>query len=367
MRFTQTANSLVLGITIATIVLVIGAADTAYGQLVPGGCVDFESLTPGTVYAVPSSFSDSGVTIDTGPFQWANGTWTSTGFARVDNNNLAGGLGNDIEVNNVNLEFDFGRDVEDVRIIYANYGGNINITINGVFRNEPTLDILHGQVVGGVLVEVVSTPAFFGVIRLTGVLDSFSLGGQELWIDDVCDSSTSADCVEFEVLPNPPHSYSYGQFFVESDVVMQLGTFFYYPTGSTTTGSCDVDNDQSSGGTGQDVYLNNINLDFDFGATYGRIDLLYDNGGGNVNVSVNGALANVEHMTDLHLASLGGAWIVVQPPTGSTGQLIVTGSIAQFAIGGQELWIDHVCISDRGLFSDDFESGNTSAWSLTFP
>ena len=366
MRFNRSANSLDLGITIATFVLVFGAANAAIGALAPGDCVDFEDLTPGTVYNVSNSFADSGVTVTAAPFQWSGGTWTSAGFTEVDTSNLAGGLGSDMEVNNITLEFDFGRPVEDLRFLFGEYGGNINLSINGDFRNALNLPALHGQIVGGTLVEVMNSPTGLGVVRITGTVNSFSVGGQELWIDDVCDSTISSDCVDFEDLPYP-HSYSYGQFFVDSGAIIELGEFFWFPSGSTTAGSCNVDNSQISGGTGQDVNSNNINLDFDFGTTYVRLDLLYANLGGNINVRVNGALANVANMTDLHLTTLGGASIVVQPPLGNSGQLIVTGTISAFAIGGQELWIDHVCILRSSLFADGFESGNTNAWSLTVP
>jgi len=366
MRFKATAKLPDLGITFATLVLVFGAANVATGALAPGDCVDFEDLTPGTVYNVPNSFADSGVTVTAAPFQWSGGGWTSAGFTRVDTLNLAGGLGNDMNLNNITLQFDFGRSVEDLRFLFGEYGGNVNLTINGDFKNETDFSVLHGQIVGGTLVEVLSSATGFGVVRITGTVISFSVGGQELWIDDVCDSTISSDCVDFEDLPYP-HSYSYGQFFVDSGAIIELGEFFWDPVGSTIGGSCNVDNRQISGGTGQDVNSNNINLDFDFGAMYGRLDLLYANLGGNVNVRVNGALANVANMTDLHLTTLGGASIVVQPSSGSSGQLIVTGIISTFAVGGQELWIDHVCISDRWLFADGFESGNTSAWSTTVP
>jgi hypothetical protein len=366
MRFKWTAHSPDLGIAIATFVLVFGAANVATGALAPGDCVDFEDLTPGTVYNVTDSFADSGVTVTAAPFQWSGGTWTSAGFTDVDTGNLAGGLGSDMEVNNLTLEFAFGRSVEDLRFLFGEYGGNINLTINGDFKNESDFSVLHGQIVGGTLVEVLSSPTGFGVVRITGTVNSFSVGGQELWIDDVCDSTISSDCVDFEDLPYP-HSYSYGQFFVDSGAIIELGEFFWFPTGSTTGGSCPVDNRQLSGGTDQDVNSNNINLDFDFGEPFVRLDLLYTDYGGNVNVRVNGALANVADIASLHMTTLGGASIVLQGPSGSTGQLIVTGDISTFAIGGQELWIDHVCILRSSLFADGFESGNTSAWSLTVP
>ena len=353
-------------ITIASIVFILSIAAPAIGTLAPGDCVDFESLTPGTVYNVSDSFADSGVIISAQPFQWAGGAWTSAGSSEVQILNLSGGTGLDLAVNNINLNFDFGRDVEGLRLLFGEYGGNINLTINGDFRNESNFPTLHGQIVGGTLVEVFMSPAGFGVIRITGVVSSFSVGGQELWIDDVCDSEPALDCVEFEDHPYP-QSFSYGQFFIDSGVIIELGEFFWFPTGSTIAGSCNVDTFQISGGTGQDVNSNNINLKFDFGCMYGRLDLLYTNLGGNINVSVNGALANVGNMTDLHLTSLGGASIIIQPATGNTGHLIVSGSIGEFSVGGQELWIDHVCIFGRSLFVDGFEFGNTAAWSVTFP
>jgi hypothetical protein len=366
MRYERTEHAPDLGIAIATCVIVFAAASVATGALAPGDCVDFEGLTPATIYNVTDSFADSGVAVTAAPFQWSGGGWTSAGFTRVDTGNLSGGLGSDMEVNNITLEFDFGRPVVDLRFLFGEYGGNINLTINGDFRNESDFSVLHGQIVGGTLVEVLSSPTGLGVVRITGAVNSFSVGGQELWIDDVCDSTISSDCVDFEDLPYP-HSYSYGQFFVDSGAIIELGEFFWLPSGSTTNGSCNVDNIQRAGGTGQDVNSNNINLDFDFGDTYLRLDLLYTDFGGNVNLRVNGVQANVNDLTALNLTTLGGAAIELQPPSGSSGQLTVTGNISAFAIGGQELWIDHVCVVRSSIFTDGFESGNTSAWSNTVP
>jgi hypothetical protein len=360
------AHRLFFVITSAAAVLICGAANLAIGALAPGDCVDFESLTPPNAYMVTDSVFDSGVTLTFWPFQLISGDWISTGFAEVGTGNLASGFGNEMEIFNIILAIDFGRPVEGLGFLFGEYGGNINLTINGDFRNEPDFSALHGLIVGGTLVEVLSSPTGLGVVRITGPVNSFSVGGQELWIDDVCDSTTSSDCVDFEDLPYP-HSYSYGQFFVDSGAIIELGEFFWFPTGSTTGGSCPVDNRQLSGGTDQDVNSNNINLDFDFGEPFVRLDLLYTDYGGNVNVRVNGALANFADIASLHMTTLGGASIVLQGPSGSTGQLIVTGDISTFAIGGQELWIDHVCILRSSLFADGFESGNTSAWSLTVP
>jgi len=192
----RTPNTLLI---LAAILLTLSTAGIAIATLAPGGCVDFESLTTGTFYNVTNSFAASGVTVIAAPFQWSNCSRTSGGFPEVETNNLSGGTGRDLEVNNITLEFDFGRDIEGLRLLFGEYSGNINLTINGDFRNESDFSVLHGRFVGGTLVEVLTSPPGFGVIHITGVVNSFSVGGQELWIDHVCifDRSLFVDDFEF--------------------------------------------------------------------------------------------------------------------------------------------------------------------------
>ena len=155
-------------------------AGTASAALAPGGCVQFEDLLEGTRYEVPASFSSSGVTITTSAFQWSNGTWTPAGFVEVDDQGESGGTGLDMIVNNITLNFAFGRQVESLRMFYGEYGGNVNLTINGELRNVFDFDELDGQLVGGVMVEVNVSPGDFGVMIFSGTISSFSVGGPEL-------------------------------------------------------------------------------------------------------------------------------------------------------------------------------------------
>jgi hypothetical protein len=150
-------------------------------------CVDFESLTLGARYGVGSLFSDSGATILGKAFEWSNGTLTTGGFTQVQNNGMAGGSGNELAVNNINLAFDFGGPVPGLSLRYGEYGGNLNIEINGDFRNFNSFADINGLTIGGVKVSdvpVAGTP--LGTLTLEGTVHSFAIGGQELWIDDVC-------------------------------------------------------------------------------------------------------------------------------------------------------------------------------------
>jgi uncharacterized repeat protein (TIGR02543 family) len=149
-------------------------------------CVDFEDLTVDTVYVVTDTFSDSGATMTVKEFQWGGGTWTSDGTAMVDDELKAGGSGLDINCNNVNINFDFGGSLNGLSLLYGEYGGNLNIDINGTFQNFNDFADIDGLTIGGVDVAVTDLGGGLGKLELDGVINSFDLGGQELWVDDVC-------------------------------------------------------------------------------------------------------------------------------------------------------------------------------------
>ena len=153
----------------------------------PPGCADFEDLPPGSKYEVGNTFQSSGVEISVERFQWSNGQWTDSGFAEIDDQGLAGGTGQDIHVNNVNLRFDFGVPCRGLSFLFGEYGGNLNIEINDDFRNFENLADIDGATIGGVEVSVAGGFGNDkGIVELSGVITSFAVGGQELWIDHVC-------------------------------------------------------------------------------------------------------------------------------------------------------------------------------------
>ena len=159
----------------------------AQGGLPPNGCIDFESLSLGTRFNVNATFTEAGVTIAAVDFQWSNGTMTSDGFTEVESGGLAGGFGQEMWVNNILLQFDFGEIVQGLTLQFGEFGGNLNVEINGEFVNFGAFSELDGATIGGVNVSV--TNGFGnnqGTLKLSGSIDSFAIGGQELWIDNVC-------------------------------------------------------------------------------------------------------------------------------------------------------------------------------------
>jgi LysM repeat protein len=150
-------------------------------------CIDFEDLVPRTAYVSGDTFVSMRVRITVSPFAWSNGQMTRDGIAYVTTAYKAGGFGNEIQVNNVNLDFNFVSSLKSLSILFGEYGGNLNISINGDFLNFANFADINGSVIGGVKVSGLNGFGNDqGFLQLSGTVKSFSIGGQELWIDNVC-------------------------------------------------------------------------------------------------------------------------------------------------------------------------------------
>ena len=158
-------------------------------------CVGFRDQTPGSIYHVNDVFQDSGATLVVQEFDWGGGTMTSDGEASVHDQSEGYMEGNQetpyLWTNNVNIDFMFGCPLDGLSFRYAYWGGSINTSVNGDMQDFSIFSDIHGQQLGGVDVTVAVDPAVSsgheeGVVTLEGRIDSFSVGGQELAIDDVC-------------------------------------------------------------------------------------------------------------------------------------------------------------------------------------
>lgn len=164
-------------------------------------CESLNSLPPGmtVVNGIPpvNSFQPPLMDIAAHPFAWVSGVTTTSGQATTEVGGRAGGSGTEIHVNNIHLSVSigFGQVMKAARITFGEYGGNVNLTVDGVTANVGDLASLNGTTMGGVIVSV-PTGGFgndMGVLELTGTmpdqaagLGQFAIGGQELWIDDIC-------------------------------------------------------------------------------------------------------------------------------------------------------------------------------------
>lgn len=152
-------------------------------------CVRFNDLAPGTTFsAVGTSFASNGQTMTTEQFFWGNGQPSTSGSVNIDSNNYPQGGGNALRFNNMSVRFPTGS-AKWIKMKFADLGGNTNVTVNGERRNVGRLITLNGQMIGGQQVTVTGTQSgnnWIGEFKVEGDITSFSMGGQELWVDDVC-------------------------------------------------------------------------------------------------------------------------------------------------------------------------------------
>lgn len=163
-------------------------------------CLDFEPpLTLSTQYGSPAgqspgdiAFTTNGIPVSVWEFVFTNGGGTFN-LAQVDTAPVAFGSGQSMRLNNLNLEFNFsqvGFQVSQVKVEFLDLGGFENLSVNsnpnppfaGEFSAAP-------NPIGGIGLAVNTVPVTGGTqgtLTLTGQVDTLRIGGQELWIDNVC-------------------------------------------------------------------------------------------------------------------------------------------------------------------------------------
>ncbi len=162
-------------LALAAIVASLMIADDARSE-----SIDFEDLVLDTRYFDGETFVSAGVSM----------TLSNVG-GHIDVQALgqAGGTGNELEFfggagGGVSLAFDFGADVGEVSLLYGEYGGTLNLLINGdsvivgsFVDLPPTL--------GGVDITMTGGQSGLGTLSFDGVISSFAIGGQEFVLDNV--------------------------------------------------------------------------------------------------------------------------------------------------------------------------------------
>ncbi|MBW7885731.1 MAG: hypothetical protein H3C34_24495, partial [Caldilineaceae bacterium] len=178
-------SSVLLALVVAAL---LAGAQAVQAETAAIRCATFDDLTVGTSYAVGAKFS-AGLEFEVLPYTWADGTVTNSGTIAVSNGLFAAGSGNELTVNNATLGLllPSPSGVVGLTLRFGEYGGNVNVTINGDFRNIDNLSVLDGLTVGGAAVSVTGGLGNdAGELKVAGPISSFSIGGQEFFVDDLC-------------------------------------------------------------------------------------------------------------------------------------------------------------------------------------
>jgi len=230
--------------------------------------INFEDLSLGSVYSVGDTFVSNNLPIEVLPFQWSNGVWFNDGRATVVTGGKAGGSGNEIKTNNVNLRIYTPIPISQLSLLFGEYGGNVNIRINGDsgFRNIDNLSELDGQIIAGVKVSVINGFGNDkGSLTLTGLITDFAIGGQEFFVDDI-KVDLKVD-MAFQLVTLDDTNYCKGDFDRDGDVDGSDLAKFSADFGRTDcfiSGDCEGDFDYDGDVDGSDLAK--------FSANFGRTD-----------------------------------------------------------------------------------------------
>jgi hypothetical protein len=166
------------------------AEATASGLLIPvtgGQCVDFDDLDPAAVYEGSDSFLANSVTFGIGPLTLRGGSIPADGFAASSSEGRAGGMGKELRITDAVVEVLLGNGTSSLSVRYAHFTGEVNLEINGSLAALASLVDVQGKTIAGVSISVIQQPdQGIGQLGLSGPIRSFSAGGQELWLDDLC-------------------------------------------------------------------------------------------------------------------------------------------------------------------------------------
>lgn len=149
-------------------------------------------------------------------------------------------------------------------------------------------------------------------------------------------------CTDFEDLPLEAE-YNIGNTFFSSGVRITVEPFQWGSGEWTKEGRAIVYSGEYAGGSGLEIFTNNVNVSLDFDCTCKSLSLLFGSYGGNLNIEINDDFRNVASFSDIDGTTIGGVKVSVIILGDGKGYLELSGTIKSFAIGGQEFFVDDFC------------------------
>lgn len=158
--------------------------------------IDFEELPLNHKYYETDTFEASGIQVVVEKFYPVIGSPIS-GFAQVDSIGLAGGMGKEIGTHNADIKFvftDSGFCALNLTLLYGDFGGDINLGINGDLRKAAVFTALPSEI-GGTHITIYGAPSA-PLLYIEGYIASLTIGGQNVYIDRV-------SFLEYQGIPEP--------------------------------------------------------------------------------------------------------------------------------------------------------------------
>lgn len=114
--------------------------------------------------------------------------WPTNGYLKLDSNNHVGD-GKNLRIYNINMHLNPSPPVSWISFDFAELGGNNKIIVNNEMHNFSDFPDLQNIIIDQVGFSVEATQAgnnWTGSFTARGAIDQFAIGGQELWIDNLC-------------------------------------------------------------------------------------------------------------------------------------------------------------------------------------
>lgn len=149
-------------------------------------CESFESLNAGDEFVIGETVNTPNLSFLVEPVQ----NVSTSGSAGIVSQNQTYGSGLCIRPSYVSLNFQHEFPANEIKLKFADFGGASYFTINDDFRAVGSIVDLNGLSLGGVPITInINNQNEYnqiGDMILNGNITSFSIGGQEFWIDDYC-------------------------------------------------------------------------------------------------------------------------------------------------------------------------------------
>ena len=334
-----------------------------------------------TPLSLGSTYTEDGITMTTTDFNDSFGLTYNIAMAKTIMPSHVFGSGLSMVLSNTAAKYDvsaYSSCANVVTIEYFDGAGIENLEVNGggLFIDE--FEFMPINIAPGVTMTVTETlhssGAFFlGTIKLEGVINDIIIGGQQFEVDDIHVTSANAPtsgCFGVCDLLFDFESLSVGDRW--GDVVASA-TDHPVPPGGTisSSGSVDfyidelhtiggfvgfnylmADNSISTyTGSGTLLMTNNVTAGFDLSAL--DVDTLcfdFVDMGGSEELTINGSQFLTPSGYGALItapATLGGVSVSVTGSSlgfGFVGSVVLIGDVTDLKIGGQEFWIDNVCI-----------------------
>jgi len=214
----------------------------------------------------------------------------------------------------------------------------------------------------GVVVTTANVPADHAAHNITlsgqNILKIKITGGNyEGMLVKICHKSLSKVCVDFEpplVLGTkygtPSGQNPGGLAFTTANGIPVTVWDFNSINGGSNFGLAYIDSAPLPSGSGQNIRSNNINLEFDFsrlGFQASQVQFEFLDLGGFENIAVNGGPIFAGELSAAPNPINGVNYNIVKNPVrgGYSGTMTLSGAVQRVRIGGQEFWIDNVCVS----------------------